>query len=55
MKNIEKRFEMITLKLDRIYAHLEVDWDKLSERELIERYNSLRKILKNIKEDEKQT
>jgi len=49
MKKIEKLLKIIILKLDRIYSHLEVDWDKLSEKELESRYDSMEHIVKDMK------
>jgi uncharacterized protein YqgV (UPF0045/DUF77 family) len=49
MNDIKKSLEIIILKLDRIYSHLEVDWDKLSEQELNKKYSSMEEMLKDIK------
>jgi Ni,Fe-hydrogenase III large subunit len=49
MKDTEKLLRIVITKLDRIYSHLEVDWDKLSENELEARYKSMQLILSEIK------
>lgn len=52
MKNIEKLLNIVIFKLDRIYSHLEVDWDKLSEKELEKRYKSMQIVLSEIEKND---
>lgn len=48
MKEILYLLRCIIYKLNRIYAHLEVDWDSSSEEVLINRYKQIDLIIKEI-------
>ncbi len=53
MDNIQELLKIIIIRLDRIYSHLEVDWDNLSKEELSNRYESMNLLLRDIKENNK--
>lgn len=51
-KFLKEALELIILNLNRIYAHLEVDWDSYSEEELLRKYQHLREIELELKRKE---
>ena len=53
MNEIIQLLKIVIAKLDRIYSHLEVDWDNFSEGELNNRYKSMKLILNDIKKNDK--
>ena len=53
MDEVMQLLKIIVIKLDKIYSHIEVDWDNLSEKELNDRYESMKSILNDIKENDK--
>lgn len=53
MNKLVELLQIIILKLDRIYSHIEVNWDNLSEKELLTRYESMESLLEDIRENNK--
>jgi len=45
MNEILKILHIILRKLNRIYAHLDVEWDDLSESELEDKYKNIKSII----------
>lgn len=55
MKEIIDLLHCIINKLNRLYAHLEIDWDSYSEKELIKKYDAIDLIVEELeKHDLKQ-
>lgn len=52
MKEILYLLHLIIYKLNKIYAHLEVDWDSSSEKALTNRYKQIDLITKDIEKQD---
>jgi hypothetical protein len=45
--------ELILKKINRIYSHLELDWDNIDDNCLEDRYTSMSKLLEALEEQDK--
>lgn len=55
MKEILFLLNLIIKRINRIYAHLDIDWDSYSEAELINKYEKMGLIIEGIEDQNKST
>lgn len=52
LKKQEILIEIILMRVNRIYAHIECDWDALGDKELSNRYRDIESMCKELFEQD---